>query len=107
MRFDDALTSLGLFFIGLAILIVVGTVAALIYYIVVTIELETRFRRYHKIALGHFDQVLSRVGHTDDVDRIFEAWFPGVNVSGDYTHPGYRTGIYFGKEHLEETDWPQ
>jgi hypothetical protein len=106
MQLDDFFASLGLFFIGLAILLVVGTIVALIYYIIVTIELETRFRRYRNIALEHFDQILYRAGYSDDIDRIFEAWFPGINVSGDYTHPGYRTGIFFGKEHVDDADWP-
>ena len=104
MRADDLFAALGLFFLGLAILIIVGTIAALIYYIVVTIELEVRFSRYRKIALEHFDQVLYRRGYSNDVDRIFEAWFPGLDMaSGGYTHPGWRSGILFGKEHLDDS----
>ena len=104
MKDDEALMALGIFFIGLALLIFVGAVVALIYYIIVSIELEIRYQRYRNIARDHFDQVLYRAGYTDDVDRVFEALFPGIELGGSYTHPGYRTGILFGKEYIDDVD---
>lgn len=101
---DDAIGALGIFFIGLAILLVVGTIVALIWFIIATIAMEIRFQNYRRQAEEHFDRLLKEEGALDDVESTLNAMYPGIAVGQThYANTGeFVSGVLFGREQPED-----
>jgi hypothetical protein len=105
MNRNDALEAIGIFMIGLAILLAVGTVVALIWYVVATLAMEMRYRRYREQAEERFDYILKHEGVLDDIDSVLHAMFPGITVGQtNYQNAAeFTAGVLFGREHREDS----
>ena len=104
MKNNDGLEALGILFIGLAVLLVVGVVVALIWYMVATAAMEIRYQRYRKQAEKQFDYILKQEGVIDDVESLLRSLYPDVPISQtDYQNMGqFVAGTLFGRKRKED-----
>jgi hypothetical protein len=102
---DRMLDDLAGLFLGLAILLIFGALAALIYFCVAYVIYRHRLGVYRQQAEADFEQEAARLGIDLDADEIFRsAYGVGVDLPNDgYDNVGeWAAGTLFGVEAYEE-----
>jgi hypothetical protein len=72
---SDDLDAVGMLLIGLALLIIAGAVAALVWYAVTGIVIVVRYYLYSKKAEERYQQLEADVGIGYDTDDVFRSVF--------------------------------
>src|SRR5947209_7406048 len=81
---SDDLDSLGMLLIGLALLIFVGVIAALVWYAITAIVIIVRYHIYAQRLKERYQQVEADLGNGYDTNDVFRRIFgEGIDLTGE------------------------